>query len=91
MVQSTGTARLTLCPAVPTACSLPSLIWKSSRGALPVPVQTQGVQEGREPLHDQQDGHRQHRERREDDEDGDEACPAAAAEPIVHHHGPKHL
>uniref|UniRef100_A0A8B9SHV8 T-box transcription factor 10 n=1 Tax=Anas platyrhynchos TaxID=8839 RepID=A0A8B9SHV8_ANAPL len=55
------------------------------------PVQPQGVQEGGEPLHHQQDGHGQHGE---DGEDGHQHGTARVAQPheaLAHHHAPQHL
>lgn len=55
------------------------------------PVQSQGVQECREALHDQKDGNRQHGKYGENDEDPNESSPASQAKANVHHHGPEHL
>lgn len=55
------------------------------------PVKSEGVEEGRQPLHDQQDGHSEHRkeakhrdQKRHPDSGGD-------PQTQTHHHAPQHL
>ena len=55
------------------------------------PVKTQGVQEGRQSLHDEQDADCEHGEGREDNGQREEAAPAAGRQSQVHDHGPQHL
>lgn len=54
-------------------------------------MQPEGMQKGRETLHDEEDGDRQDGEDGKDDEDPNEPSPAPKAEADVHHHGPEHL
>lgn len=54
-------------------------------------MQTQGVQESRQSLHDEQDGDSEGGEGREDYRQPKEPTPAPGGQTQVHHHGPKHL
>jgi len=49
------------------------------------------VQEGRQPLHDEQDGNSEGGEGPEDDGQDKEAAAAPGGQTQVHHHGPQHL
>lgn len=55
------------------------------------PVKTEGVQEGRQPLHDEQDGHGEGGEGGEDYGEAEEPAAAPGGEAQAHHHGPEDL
>lgn len=54
-------------------------------------MQAQSVEEGREPLHDQQNGHCQGGKSSKDEEEAQASSQAPHAEANVDHHGPEHL
>lgn len=54
-------------------------------------MQPEGMQKGRETLHDEKDGYREDGEDGKNDEDPDEPSPASKAKADAHHHGPEHL
>lgn len=55
------------------------------------PVQSEGVEKRGEPLHDEENGHREDSEEEEHDGEQNEAKKTSAGETDVHHHGPQHL
>ena len=62
-----------------------TVVWPGS------PVQSQGMKERREALHDQKDGYCQNGKYGKNDKDPNESSPASQAKADVHHHGPEHL
>lgn len=62
-----------------------TVVWPCS------PVQSQGMKERREALHDQKDGYCQNGKYGKNDKDPNESSPASQAKADVHHHGPEHL